>query len=156
MQRSTIGMGDGKPFGYRGHQCPWSWNRMNDPEELERLAADWIALWESEVASAARDREAAEAWSAGMALLAAFWRAQAAGAAALVRWAREHSPHPAPRPAPPAPPPDAGRGAGDGGDGPAALRQRIAELERRLSEIENGTGGSGTDRGPTGGKRRRG
>lgn len=31
--------------------------------EVERLAEDWITLWQSEIAALAADREAAEAWS---------------------------------------------------------------------------------------------
>jgi hypothetical protein len=35
------------------------------PEELERLAEDWIALWQSEISALAADREMAEGWAAG-------------------------------------------------------------------------------------------
>ncbi|MFC7551457.1 hypothetical protein ACFQU7_02795 [Pseudoroseomonas wenyumeiae] len=42
------------------------------PGELERLAEDWIALWQSEVAAMAADRELAEAW-AGWAAAATGW-----------------------------------------------------------------------------------
>ena len=59
---------------------------MNSPEDLDRLAADWIALWESELAGLGQDAELAEAWSASVALMAAFWRAQAAQMAAAAKW----------------------------------------------------------------------
>lgn len=32
-----------------------------EQEEVERLAEDWITLWQSEIAALAADREAAEA-----------------------------------------------------------------------------------------------
>ena len=35
-----------------------------DDAELEKLAEDWITLWQSEIAGLASDREAAEAWAA--------------------------------------------------------------------------------------------
>ncbi|WP_237217610.1 hypothetical protein, partial [Falsiroseomonas oryziterrae] len=51
-------------------------------DELDRLAEDWITLWQTEIAALAADREAAEAWaaaaSAWAALGAAWMRAAAA------------------------------------------------------------------------------
>jgi hypothetical protein len=38
---------------------------MSTPEDIDRLAADWIALWEGETAALAQDRELAEGWAAG-------------------------------------------------------------------------------------------
>ncbi|WP_249732001.1 hypothetical protein [Roseococcus sp. SDR] len=121
---------------------------MNSPEDLDRLAADWIALWESELAGLGQDAELAEAWSASVALMAAFWRAQSAQMAAAAKWQAPHDP-PArpPGPAPAQPAPDPGREPGDGGDDDAAaLRTRLAELERRLAALEGGPGGGGADR----------
>ena len=121
---------------------------MNSPEDLDRLAADWIALWESELAGLGQDAELAEAWSASVALMAAFWRAQAAQMAAAAKWRAPHEPHTRPPgPAPAQPAPDPGRQPGHGGDDDAAaLRTRLAELERRLAALEGGPGGGGKDR----------
>ncbi|WP_160000728.1 hypothetical protein, partial [Roseomonas sp. 18066] len=47
------------------------------PEALERLAEDWITLWQSEITALAADRELAEAWSSWAALGAAWMRAAA-------------------------------------------------------------------------------
>jgi hypothetical protein len=122
---------------------------MEPAPDIDQLAADWITLWESEVAALAQDADLAEAWAAGVALMAAYWRAQTSGMAAAMKWVppiREPSPE-APRPAPAATPPAAGPGAGAGGaDDAAALLARLAELERRLASVEGRAGGSPTDR----------
>jgi hypothetical protein len=131
------------------HETAQAW--MEPPDDLERLAADWITLWESEIAALGRDAELAEAWAAGVALMAAFWRAQAAGLGAMQRMRPDE---PAPprdaskaRPAPAAAAPDAGGHARPGGDDDAAaLRQRLAELERRLAAVEGGSGGGAANR----------
>jgi len=52
---------------------------MKPPADLDKLAEDWITLWQSELAAMAADPELAEAWAASVALGAAWWRAQAAG-----------------------------------------------------------------------------
>ncbi|WP_421990862.1 hypothetical protein [Roseococcus sp.] len=128
---------------------------MDRPDDLDRLAADWIALWESELSALGQDAELAEAWASSVAMMAAFWRAQGSFLSAQMAW-RAHDPA-APRPAPLAPAPDARRGAGHGGDddaapgttpstGDATLRARLAELEQRLAALEGGPGGGGTDR----------
>jgi len=119
---------------------------MDRPEEFDRLAADWIALWESEIAALGQDAELAEAWSTAVALMAAASRAQAAQLAAAAKW-RAHEPHP-PRPPPPAAAPDAGGGPGHGGDdAAAALRTRLAGLEQRLAALEGKPTRGGPDRG---------
>jgi hypothetical protein len=53
-----------------------------EQEEVERLAEDWITLWQSEIAALAADREAAEAWSAATSALAALGAAWLRAAAA--------------------------------------------------------------------------
>ncbi|WP_245761892.1 hypothetical protein [Falsiroseomonas stagni] len=154
--------------------------------ELDRLAEDWITLWQTEIAGLAADREVAE----GMAGMAAAWAALGAAwlrAATAPPFARTPPggpdpfgafrspfgpsgfappnfapppgwgwpPHdgggaapPPPGPPPAAAPPDAGGGARDGGDRqrePAGVTDRIAELERRLADLEGGAGGDRTD-----------
>ena len=42
-----------------------------DDADLEKLAEDWISLWQSEIAGLASDREAAESWSAAAARIQA-------------------------------------------------------------------------------------
>ena len=58
---------------------------MEGPEDLDRLAEDWIALWQSEIAGLAADPELAEQWAAWAALGAAWMRA-AASMAPRPRW----------------------------------------------------------------------
>ncbi|MGK7863169.1 hypothetical protein [Falsiroseomonas sp. E2-1-a4] len=142
--------------------------------ELEALAEDWIALWQSEIAGLAADREAAEGWAA----MTAIWSALGAAwlrAAASPPFGRPPPggvpnpfgmpawPGPAhdgtadraatpPRPAPAAAAPDPGGKPRDGRDperGDAALAARLAGLERRLAALEPGDapvpGGAGGD-----------
>jgi hypothetical protein len=111
-----------------------------DTAALDRLAEDWIALWQSELASLAADPELASGWAA---LLGAF-----AGKAAA------HDPAPGAAPAADASQPGrAARDAGAGGDAEARLLARIDALEQRLAALEQGPAGSGTDR--RGARRRR-
>jgi pimeloyl-ACP methyl ester carboxylesterase len=92
------------------------------PPELDALARDWITLWQTELAALALDREAQEAWR----VLLSLWPA---AAAAFLR-APPDEPAAAPRPAPAAVPPDAGAAEVE------HLRERLAELERRLAGLE--------------------
>jgi hypothetical protein len=121
---------------------------MAGPEDIEKLAEDWIALWQSEVAGLATDPELVEKWAAFAALGAAWFKAAAQfskpftpGAAA------QHDSAVLPsRPAPAAAPSGAGGDAGHGGSGGAArdaMAERIAILERRLADLESGAGGAG-------------
>jgi hypothetical protein len=105
---------------------------MTGPEDIEKLAEDWIALWQSEVAGLAADPELAEKWAAFASLGAAWFRAAAQFS------------KPPPRPAPAAAPSGAGGDTGHGGGGDAArdaMAERIATLERRLADLESGAGG---------------
>ncbi|MCQ4161039.1 hypothetical protein NON00_14025 [Roseomonas sp. GC11] len=168
------------------------------PEGLDRLAEDWITLWQSEISAWAADRELAEAWSNWAALGAAWlratstppprafqdrafqarpftppgWAGFAEGQSAFDPTAFDptafgappaatsppspagtpHEPAPTPRPAPAPPPPESGADARDGGSAEpgspdrAALLARLAELERRLADLEGGPGGDAPDR----------
>jgi hypothetical protein len=122
-----------------------------DGEDLDDLARDWIALWQSELAAQAADREAQEAWRVVLSL----W-AGAAGALlkAMPRGGPSEPaggsarPAVAPRPAAPGSAPDARDVEIE------RLRQRVAELERRLDGLERrrgragaGARGSGATRG---------
>ena len=51
---------------------------MERPVDLDSLAEDWIALWQSEIAGLAADPELAEQWAAWAALGAAWMRAATA------------------------------------------------------------------------------
>jgi hypothetical protein len=96
---------------------------------FDRLAADWVTIWQSELAALAADRESAEHMRAAMAV----W---VAATAAL----RQHDrAAPGSRPRGPAAGSDApsrtasASAASDAGDTIARLEQRVAELERRLA-----------------------
>jgi hypothetical protein len=55
-------------------------NLPDEPGDLERLAEDWIALWQSEISALAVDRDMAEAWGGCAATTAGWWRAAMAAA----------------------------------------------------------------------------
>jgi|688.fasta_scaffold25821_11 hypothetical protein len=121
---------------------------MAGPEDLDRLAEDWISLWQSEVAGLAADPELAEKWAAFASLGAAWLRAAAHFSKPFTPGAApaHDSATAPPRPKAPAAPSGAGgdEGAGGGGDAPRdAMAERIATLERRLADLESGAGGTG-------------
>lgn len=117
---------------------------MEGPEELERLAEDWITLWQSEIAGWAADPELAEQWAAWAALGAAWMRA----AATMAPRARAPDDRPPPPPGPPpaaaaSGPRGAARPGGDDQPRPDPMAERLAALERRLADLEGGPGGKG-------------
>jgi hypothetical protein len=119
---------------------------MAGPEDIEKLAEDWIALWQSEVAGLAADPELVENWAAFASLGAAWFKAAAQFSKPFTPGAAttHDSAVPPPRPAPAAAPSGAGGDTGDGGSGGAArdaMAERIAILERRLADLESGAGG---------------
>ncbi|MFN6956295.1 MAG: hypothetical protein ACK4PG_16020 [Acetobacteraceae bacterium] len=121
---------------------------MEAPEDLDSLAEDWIALWQSEIAGLAADPELAEQWAAWAALGAAWMRAAAAAAPRFRGPAGHDGPAAPPRPAPAAAASGPGGDARDGGGrDPArdAMAARLAELERRLADLEGRPGGAGAD-----------
>jgi hypothetical protein len=110
--------------------------------DLQALARDWITLWQSELTAAAADREVQETWQtlAGLwagvaaAMLAGLPRGAGDGAARTPRASRAGAAAPA-RPAPAAAAPDARDAEID------RLAGRVAELERRLADLERNGGG---------------
>jgi len=118
---------------------------MAGHEDLDRLAEDWITLWQSEVAGLAADPELAERWAAFASLGASWFRAAAQFSKPFTPGAAQHeSTTPPLRPAPAAAPSGAGGDPGNGGGGDAtrdAMAERIATLERRLADLESGAGG---------------
>lgn len=117
---------------------------MEPPEDLDSLAEDWIALWQSEIAGLAADPELAEQWAAWASLGAAWMRA---ATTMTPRYSHDRTAAP-PWAPPPAAPPGPGGHAGHGGDDKPArdvMAERLAELERRLADLEGGPGGAGKD-----------
>jgi hypothetical protein len=119
-------------------------------EDLAQLAQDWITLWQSELSALAADRETAETWQA----LLALW---AGSAAAMLRTmprgmsasGRDNARDDPARPA---------RSAAASRAAPAAaasdvrdaeidrLHRIIADLERRLADVERRAGQPRADR----------
>ena len=123
---------------------------MAGPEDLDRLAEDWIALWQSEVAGLAADPELAEKWAAFASLGAAWLRAAAhfTKPFTVPPAAAHDSASAPPRPPPTAASPGVGGDPGHGGGGGAsrdAMAERIAVLERRLADLESGASGNGAN-----------
>jgi len=124
--------------------------------DLQELARDWITLWQSELTAMAADRELQENLAAMMGLWAG---AAAAMVNAMPRAAPRSSRKPGAgrrdRSAEPGDIPPAGRTAAAAAEGSQAaaaapdprdaeiqrLGDRVAELESRLAQLEQGSGG---------------
>ena len=105
----------------------------------EKLAKDFVAVWQSELTAMVADRELRECWATMLNL----W-AQAAGAAAALM-AHECSPRSASTAEPARAAPIAAA-SGPGLDEVERLSRRVAELEQRLAEFieqRDGTGPGG-------------
>ena len=100
--------------------------------DLEQLARDWITICRSELAALAADQEAQETWR----MLLALWAGAAKSLlAALPNGARDRADGRAG--APDAPRPTAAAATPDARDAEIErLAGRLAELERRLDELE--------------------
>jgi len=105
---------------------------------LQSLAQDWITLWQSELSALAADPELREAWQTMMALWAgtmtAAVRAMPRAPAPHDSTARSPGPAETPRAAPAAAAPDARDAEIE------RLARHVAALERRLAELERGSG----------------
>jgi len=96
----------------------------------DRLAEDWVALWQSELTAMAADRELRESWAA----LVALWAGTATSALGALRAAHDTARTPIPlQPARPAP---AAAASQPGLDEIERLNRRVAELEQRLAAFE--------------------
>jgi hypothetical protein len=108
----------------------------------DRLAEDWVALWQSELTAMAADRELRESWAAMVALwagaatsaLGAMRAAHATGAAHAMGTA--HEPGRTAVPLKPARPAPAASASEPRLDEVEQLHRRIAELEQRLAAFE--------------------
>ncbi|HEX2943875.1 MAG TPA: hypothetical protein VHO91_22655 [Rhodopila sp.] len=108
--------------------------------DAERLAQDWITLWQSELSALAADPELRESWQAAWAIWAGTLSAMLRG---LPRDAHDGpagkaGTADAARPAPAAAAPDPRDAEIE------RLARHVAALERRLAELERG-GGDGVD-----------
>ncbi len=119
-----------------------------DPPNPAKLAADWIAIWQSELAGLAADREAQESWQALLALWAGAAGAMLAASSAMRGHDSLHvgpggraGAAEAPRASPVATAPDARAAEVE------RLAGRVAELEGRLAELERTGRGGGARRG---------
>jgi hypothetical protein len=118
-----------------------------DAADLQGLARDWLTIWQSELAAAAADRELRETWQQ---LVAAWAGAAGAMLQGLPRGRSDAAPPGRAGPAaPPGPAPVAA--APDPRDAEIdRLGDRIAELERRLAELERDAERTRGDRGGAG------
>ncbi|WP_298223892.1 hypothetical protein [Acidocella sp.] len=94
----------------------------------ENLAKDFVAVWQSELAAMAADRELREQWIAMLNL----WERVAAAAAVL--WSHEAAPR-GPGPAQPPRAAPAAAASGHGMDEIERLSRRVDDLEQRLAEL---------------------
>jgi TolA-binding protein len=102
-----------------------------------RLASDLVAMWRSELAAMAADRELRENWTG----LLALWASTANAALPFLSAPHDAAPRSAGTVEPAGPAPAAA--ASDTGLAQVQqLNQRIAELEQRLAELERGKSGA--------------
>ncbi|HQT77328.1 MAG TPA: hypothetical protein PLD10_09790 [Rhodopila sp.] len=136
MGHSADGGGSSTPDGPAADTGPGS----ADQPDAQRLARDWITLWQSELSALAADPEIRESWQA-------VWAVWAGTMSAMLRGlprdthdgpARKARAADAPRAAPAAAAPDARDAEIE------RLARHVAALERRLAELERG-GGAGVD-----------
>jgi hypothetical protein len=112
--------------------------------ESQDWARDWATIWQSELNALLVDREAREMLGS----LLALWASAGSGFLDLLAKAMPDgsagrtAPAQPPRPQAAAAAPDAGRAGPDNGAEIERLRKRVAELERRLDEMEQGAGPS--------------
>jgi len=131
----------GGPAGAPGRgRTPASETGAPPAPDLQRVARDWITLWQSELTAAAADREVQEAWQT----LAGIWASVAGamlqhlprgvpdGTSAGPRPAGSAGAAASARPAPAAAAPDARDAEIE------RLAGRVADLERRLADLERG------------------
>jgi hypothetical protein len=135
-------------------------SRAEDQEcdpDLDRLAEDWVALWQSELAGLAADPEFAALSRQWLSLGLGWWRMLQAGPVAWPAAAPWHDqPAAPPRPTAAAAASGAGGGPGLGGAGldprrpdPIHLERlgaRLAELESRLAALEGRPAEGSADR----------
>jgi len=90
----------------------------------DKLAEDWVSLWQSELTAMAADRELRESFMAMVTL----WGATATSTLAALRTPHESPFRKAPPPQPPGPPSAAAA--------PVARLDEIEQLHRRIAELE--------------------
>jgi len=131
------------------HLDPNLGQAQSGERDLADLAEDWIALWQSELSALATDRETQENWHTLLALwgsAASIWlRTMSFGRAdAKSRPTPSRAPTATTRAPAPAAAPDVRDVEID------RLHSCIAELERRLADVERRAGKPATDRRSTG------
>ena len=107
-----------------------------DPQALQRLAQDWQTIWQTEFAGLAKDRETVEVLAVQAHLWQAFGKmmSEAAHAGRPTANAADSAVDDGAVAAQGAAPADAASGAEP--DETERLRLRVAELERRLAELD--------------------